>query len=220
VGLSVLALLALGLQACGGDDEPVAKKRGGGDMEDGGNAAPRPVIPGKPAPPKPVVVDTGVKPLSPAEYARKRAAWQAFERGQEVVDGGGVAGTATPAGGSAANLSPRMKAWYSDYNVVATSVKLALPRYEQAVQSGDAAAIAAACAELQSAASRVFSDPAALASPDLGVNRALSTAYRAYQMAADACTGGRVAERDTDMAAARQALAAATKTLRPYQLEP
>ena len=222
-GCLMLVGSLLALLACGGDEDvsPVGKKGGGEGGEDGGPPA-RPQLPGRSATPPPATAKaTNVAPISAAEYARKKADWEAFQRKQEgLPEATGPAGGGKSAVSAMQDLPPGVRAWYTDYSAVATSVKLALPRYLQAVQGGDAATINSACAELGSATGRLLGDPTALNSPVPGVKDALTTAYRNYQSAADACVGGRTAERDARIAAANQAMQTAATALRAYQIEP
>jgi hypothetical protein len=216
----VLALFVVSLSACGGDADtsPVGKK--GGEGEDGGS--PARTLPGRAAA-APVLANKKkeIAPISADEYAQRKAAWDAFQRKQDgLPEAATHQGDSIGAANAVENLPPDVKRWFTDYSAVATSVKLALPRYRHAVQGNDQPALTAACTELGSSTGRLLGDPAALAAPVPGVKDALMTAYRNYQAAADACAAGKTQERDARMTAAQQAMQTATTLLHVYQIQP
>jgi hypothetical protein len=231
-----LLLSAGWLASCGGDDDGGGgigglKRPAGGDIEGGG--PPRPGPPPAPAAAAPAKkVDPNapkVAPPSAAELARKRAAWDEFQQHREspltapAADDAGQRDPNAPlpqSPGTPASLGLKMKAWYADYNLVSTAVKLALSRYTQAHDSRDESSLRAACQELKSATERLLGDPAAFASPDAAVDQRLRAAYQDYQAGAASCIAGQAADRESWMAAAQQALKQAADALRPYQLAP
>jgi hypothetical protein len=236
---AALLLGAGGLAGCGGDDEGgggglggLKRGGGGGDIEGGGAPPPRPALPAaKPAvaPKKEDPNSPKVAPQTAAELARKRVAWDDFLQHREnplaapALDEGAPRAPRAPVAatpGMPSGLDPGMKAWYSDYTVVSTAVKLALTRYTQARDARDERTLGDACRELESATRRLLGDPAAFASPDAAVNQSLRAAYQSFQAAAGACLAGQTAGRDSFIAVSQQHLQQAADALRPYQLAP
>jgi hypothetical protein len=225
------------LAGCGGDDDGGGgvgglKRSGGTDVEGGGAPPQRPVLPGArpaPAPKRDDPNQPKVAPPSAAELARKQAAWENFLQHREnplatpSLDEGAPRAPRTPAPatpGMPADLDPRMKAWYADYSLVSTSVKLALSRYTQALAAHDGGALLAACGELESATRRLLGDPSAFASPDPAVNQSLAAAYQGVQAAADSCLAGNAVGREAFIASSQQFLQRAADALRQYHLAP
>ena len=226
------------LAGCGGDDDGGGgmgglKRSGGTDVEGGGAPPQRPVLPGaRPAAAAAKKDDPNhpkVAPPTAAELARKKAAWEDFLQHREnplatpSLDEGAPRAPRAPAPatpGMPADLDPRMKAWYADYNLVSTSVKLALSRYTRALAAHDGGALLAACGELKSATRRLLGDPAAFASPDPAVNQSLTAAYQGFQAAADSCLAGNSVGREAFIASSQQYLQRAADALRAYKLAP
>lgn len=175
--------------------------------------------------------------MSPEEYARQQAEWQAHserlereravseaainnwrqERGSQPappVEKIGLRPLPAPAA-QVVSLEP----WHAAFKAKAEPVKAALARYPSLAKSGDPG-LQRTCAELVTGAQAALADRAVVLCPEQNVGRRAVAFLQAAKNLADACLAGLSVEATFRHKTAEQALTDLEATLRSYSLAP